>query len=236
MTTQGLPGTSPRRHPRPRYLWMVSSSSLVFTSSSCICFFIASSSSEAEDGAPSSSHLSRRALDWGARGGGGGHGPVTPGAGGSRPSLEQRRGPRGGGPHLEVLQLPPVILELPPLVLDLRLAFPLLLRGWDSGTAGVSLGQGQQRARLAGGRLHPGGAASGLGSARLEPLVRPPPPGTAPRQGETFPGETEAGRAQSRGSFCLALLSESRRWEPSPARPLPPAPPRCTSWGRSRLF
>lgn len=60
---------APRVHPdtlAPSYLWIVSSSSLVFTSSSCICFFMASSSSEAEAGAPSSSHLSRRALDWGA--------------------------------------------------------------------------------------------------------------------------------------------------------------------------
>lgn len=81
----------PQPQHRPRYLWMVSSSSLVFTSSSCICFFMASSSSEAEAGAPSSSHLSRRALDWGAEGG---QGPAGIAAGGS-PVQTQPGGPRG---------------------------------------------------------------------------------------------------------------------------------------------
>lgn len=220
---------------------MVSSSSLVFTSSSCICFFIASSSSEAEDGAPSSSHLSRRALDWGAKRGG--HGPAAPKAGGSGPSLELGGGPQRG-PHLEMLQLPPVILELPPLVLDLRLTFPLLLRGRDSGRAGVGPGQGQQRAPWAGGRLHRGGGqppGSGLHGWSPSPRLRPAPSSSPPRGlhlASPALGETEAQRAQSTGSFRLALLSESRpaAGNPAPCGLFPLFPPRCTSWGRSRLF
>lgn len=76
------------------YLWMVSSSSLVFTSSSCICFFIASSSSEAEDGAPSSSHLSRSALDWGSTEG---HSLTSLLLGGPDASPEHPGIPRRGG-------------------------------------------------------------------------------------------------------------------------------------------
>lgn len=47
-------------------------------------------------------------------------------------------------PHLEVLQLPPVILQLPPLVLDLRLTFPLLLGGGEQRSWG-RLGEGTAR-------------------------------------------------------------------------------------------
>lgn len=141
---------------------MVSSSSLVFTSSSCICFFMASSSSEAEAGAPSSSHLSRRALDWGAEGG---HGPATSAARGS-PARPRRRGSPGvpGDPHLEMLQLPPVILELPPFVLDLCLTFPLLLEGREQ----------QSRGRC----------GEGVGAGTAGAGAPPSRPGQHPRSGE----------------------------------------------------
>lgn len=140
------------------YLWMVSSSSLVFTSSSCICFFIASSSSEAEDGAPSSSHLSRSALDWGSTEG---HSLTSLLLGGPDASPEHPGIPRRGGrPHLEMLQLPPVVLQLPPLVLNLCLTFSLLL---DGHRAGISPGLGQHR-ELPGGNLHPSTSGSREGA------------------------------------------------------------------------
>lgn len=155
------------------YLWMVSSSSLVFTSSSCICFFMASSSSEAEAGAPSRSHLSRRALDWGAEGG---HGPALPSRGGSLGFP--------GHPHLEMLQLPPVILQLPPFVLDLRLTLPLLLggreRGWGRPGEGSCTGHGR-----AGGS----GAAPGTG---LWGPASGTPHSKAGVQSLPAPGQTEA--------------------------------------------
>lgn len=50
---------------------------------------------------------------------------------GGVPAHPRHRGSPGvpWDPHLEMLQLPPVVLELPPFVLDLRLTFPLLLEG-----------------------------------------------------------------------------------------------------------
>lgn len=111
-----------------------------------------------------------QSLGLGSRTGGSRSCPAQPGA-------PRRRGSLGvpGDPHLEMLQLPPVILELPPFVLDLRLTLPLLLEGrerrgrgrgreggvgaghgragrsgaWElpSGFAGINLGNTPQQAR-----------------------------------------------------------------------------------------
>lgn len=106
--------------------------------------------------------------------------------------------------------------------------FRFSCRDGTAAQPGSAWGRGSSGHGRRGGASIPGG-----GSLRARvctagaPLPSTPPPGTAPRQ-------PSAGG--NWGSFRLALLSESRRREPSPARPLPLAPPRCTSWGRSRLF
>lgn len=79
-----------------------------------------------------------------------------------QPGAPRRRGSLGvpGEPHLEMLQLPPVILELPPFVLDLRLTLPLLLEGRERrgrGRRGEGVGAGHGRAGRSGAKGLPSG-------------------------------------------------------------------------------
>lgn len=83
---------------------------------------------------------------------------VLPSPAGGSPAQRQPGGP--GEPHLEMLQLPPVILELPPFVLDLRLTLPLLLEGRERrgrGRRGEGVGAGHGRAGRSGAKGLPSG-------------------------------------------------------------------------------
>lgn len=94
-------------------------------------------------------------LGLGSRRGGSQSCPPQPGAPRRRGSLWVP-----GDPHLEMLQLPPVILELPPFVLDLRLTLPLLLQGRERrsrGRHGEGVGTGHGRTGRSGAKGLPSG-------------------------------------------------------------------------------
>lgn len=96
-----------------------------------------------------------------------------------QPGAPRHRGSLGvpGDPHLEMLQLPPVILELPPFVLDLRLTLPLLLQGRERGRCREGVGAGHGRAGRSGAKgLPPGTGVCGtsLGNTPQQARYRVP--------------------------------------------------------------